>query len=136
MDSVTPLVGWDVLPGESNNVPVTNLEETDFYEFLLERGAESAFRRLTALGVQEASDLQFLYEEDLVEFGSSGVEHSIQFFSGSSGVEHSSQFFSGHQFDPATVETDFLFTTYEDYAEYSLRMQQMWDQAELEESAP
>ncbi|CAE7779988.1 GIP [Symbiodinium sp. CCMP2592] len=68
-DSVTQPVGWDVSTNGVRTEPVMNLEETDFYEYLLERGAEGAFQRLTVLGVQEASDLPFLYEEDLLEFG-------------------------------------------------------------------
>ncbi|CAE7244731.1 GIP [Symbiodinium sp. CCMP2592] len=55
-DSVTQPVGWDVSTNGVRVQPALNLEETDFYEYLVERDAEAAYQRLTALGVQEASD--------------------------------------------------------------------------------
>ena len=68
-DSETPLIGWDPSQGEGHNYPVQNLEETDLQQFLDERGVGWTFRRLTTLGVLQASDLAFLFQEDLVEFG-------------------------------------------------------------------
>ena len=72
-DSVTPIIGWDFSGGNPGEVPLVHLEEVDLHQFLLERGIPWAYRRLREIGVEEAIDLQFLYEEDLVENGFSVV---------------------------------------------------------------
>ena len=69
IDSVTQLIGWDPSQGEGHNYPVQNLEETDLQQYLDDRGVGWTFRRLVNLGVEMASDLAFLFQEDLVEFG-------------------------------------------------------------------
>ena len=69
VDSVTQLIGWDPSQGEGHNYPVQNLEETDLQQYLDDRGVGWTFRRLVTLGVEMASDLAFLFQEDLVEFG-------------------------------------------------------------------
>ncbi|CAE6966844.1 GIP [Symbiodinium sp. CCMP2592] len=68
-DSFTPYVGWDPSQGEGHNYPAQNLEETDLQQFLEDRGVGSSLRRLLALGVEQASDLAFLFREDLIEYG-------------------------------------------------------------------
>ncbi|CAE7819778.1 GIP [Symbiodinium sp. CCMP2592] len=69
IDSITPLVGWDFATPGALNAPAPNLEETDLYQFLDDRGVARLYRQLMALGVEVASDLSFLYTEDLVENG-------------------------------------------------------------------
>ncbi|CAE7306674.1 GIP, partial [Symbiodinium sp. CCMP2456] len=68
-DSFTPIIGWDFSGGNPGDFPVANLEETDLHQFLVERGVPWLYRRLRFMGVEEAVDLQFLFEEDLLEFG-------------------------------------------------------------------
>ena len=68
-DSYTPIVGWDPTGGNQGNVPVQNLEETDLYQFLVEREVPWLYRRLREVGVEEAADLPFLFEEDFIELG-------------------------------------------------------------------
>ena len=68
-DSVTPTVGWGYTSGEPGNIPSNNLEETDLYRFLDDRGVAWLCKKLAALGIEVAADLVFLYEEDLVENG-------------------------------------------------------------------
>ena len=66
LDSVTPLIGWDVNRGDE---PLTVFEEADLATYLEERGVASELERLSEIGVQEVVDLQFIYLEDLVEAG-------------------------------------------------------------------
>ena len=68
-DSYTPIIGWDFSGGTPGEVPLVHLEEVDLHQFLLERGVPWVYRRLKEMGVDEAIDLQFLYEEDLIEYG-------------------------------------------------------------------
>ena len=68
-DSHTPIIGWDPTGGNQGNVPVENLEETDLYQFLVEREVPWLYRRLREVGVEEAADLPFLFEEDFIELG-------------------------------------------------------------------
>ena len=68
-DSVTAFIGWDPTGGNRSNLPRENLEETDMYEFLLEREVEWVYKRLIHLGVESPADLYYLYAEDLIEFG-------------------------------------------------------------------
>ena len=66
---VTHPVGWDPASEASLNRPHYNLEEADLYQYLQEREVEWTFRRLKFMGVESPADLEFLYVEDLVEFG-------------------------------------------------------------------
>ncbi|CAE7838747.1 RE1 [Symbiodinium sp. CCMP2592] len=68
-DSYTPVVGWDPSGNGSLNRPQYNLEEADFYQYLKEREVEWTYQRLTVMGVESPADLEYLYMEDLVEFG-------------------------------------------------------------------
>ncbi|CAE7260714.1 GIP [Symbiodinium necroappetens] len=69
LDSYTPIIGWDFSGGNPGEVPLVHLEEVDLHQFLLERGIPWVYKRLKEMGVDEAIDLQFLYEEDLIEYG-------------------------------------------------------------------
>ena len=67
-DSVTQLIGWDFSRGDPGEYPALNLEETDLHQFLAERGVSWLFRRLRSFGIEE-TDLQFIFVEDLLEYG-------------------------------------------------------------------
>ena len=69
LDSSTALVGWDFSKGDPADVPLEHLNEGDLRGFLEEKGVLCEYERLTQLGVEEPSDLQYLYEEDLIEMG-------------------------------------------------------------------
>ncbi|CAE7268499.1 GIP [Symbiodinium microadriaticum] len=68
-DSSTTLVGWDFSRGDPADFPLDALDGGDLREFLEQRGVPCEYDRLTHLGVDEPSDLQYLYEEDLIEMG-------------------------------------------------------------------
>ena len=68
-DSTTTLVGWDFSRGDPADFPLDALDGGDLKEFLEQRGVPCEYGRLKDLGVDEPSDLQYLYEEDLIEMG-------------------------------------------------------------------
>ena len=68
-DSSTALVGWDFSRGDPADFPLDFLNEGDLRGFLEDRGVPCEYERLIHLGVEEPSDLQYLYEEDLIEMG-------------------------------------------------------------------
>ncbi|OLQ07990.1 Copia protein [Symbiodinium microadriaticum] len=68
-DLSTTLVGWDFSRGDPAEFPVDSLRDSDLSAFLDERGMRCELGRLNFLGVDDPEDLQYLYEEDLIEMG-------------------------------------------------------------------
>ena len=68
-DASSPLVGWDFSTGNPGDRPHEALERVELNDYLRVRGADQAYSRLRALGIEAPNDLQFLFVEDLVEHG-------------------------------------------------------------------
>ena len=68
-DSNAPIVGWDFSTGNPGDVPHAALDKVELLDYLRVRGAGQAYDRLRALGIQVPNDLQFLFVEDLLEYG-------------------------------------------------------------------
>ena len=68
-DTTTALIGWDFSNGDPGDRPHPGLVRVALADYLRVRGASEAYSRLSALGIEEPNDLQFLYLEDLLESG-------------------------------------------------------------------
>ncbi|CAE7436865.1 unnamed protein product [Symbiodinium sp. CCMP2592] len=68
-DMSTALIGWDFSGGNPGDAPHAALEDVELTDYLRARDAGDAFARLRTLGTEVPNDLQFLFIEDLVEFG-------------------------------------------------------------------
>ena len=68
-DSHTALIGWDFSTGDPGDHPHPGLVHVALADYLRVRGVSNAYPQLSALGIEEPNDLQFLYAEDLLEAG-------------------------------------------------------------------
>ncbi|CAE7267360.1 TY5A, partial [Symbiodinium microadriaticum] len=139
-DSHTPIIGWDPTGGNQGNVPVENLEETDLYQFLVEREVPWLYRRLREVGVEEAADLPFLFEEDFIELGIPrgdaqkvgwlDQEEQRIYGEGCPGFASASsnQATKGTAFAVSRGSYPTMQNIDEEYAQHAIYMQELWDQ--------